>query len=246
MNAGYPILERSAIPGDCEGLQALASRMHAARSDVVSVQRRVASNDLEGVWAGAAAESFRSALAALPRELGSVAAAFEEASGGINGFASRLVELQDRASYYARQITGLEDDRRAAEGRRNEAQAKVDAAHLAHSAASDPISLKASSDALDLAIGGLRLATDDLELNDAEISRLRREAEQNREDYEQAVGTCCATLDRACTGVIGSGGDASDREGKGRTSALAGGPLPCLSSIAHQLEEIVDQVAPKK
>jgi hypothetical protein len=129
MDAGSPILGGAAIPGDPDGLRAIAARLQAARDDVSSVQGRVASNGLSD-WTGSAADAFRTSLNMLPGELGSVAAAFDGAAGAINGFVGQLADFQERAVYYANRIEVLEQELAAAQRRHDEAQSRVQAAQL--------------------------------------------------------------------------------------------------------------------
>jgi uncharacterized protein YukE len=193
MNVGYPTLEGAAIPGDPEGLDAIASRLQSAQADIASVQDRVAANELAG-WRGAAAERFRSSLEKLPGELGSVAVAFEHASGAIRRFASELTGFQHDASYYANRIKSMEEELHSSQRRHDEAQAKLAAARLRESAATEPISLKTAVNAVTAGLSKLRLALDAVEANRGELEKLRREAQTNREDYEQAVNTCANEL----------------------------------------------------
>jgi hypothetical protein len=206
MNVGSPILGGAAIPGDPDGLRAVAARLQAARDDVSSVQGRVASNELSD-WIGSAGDAFRSSLNKLPGELGSVAGSFDGAASAINGFAGQLAAFQEKAAYYADRIETLEQELAAAQHRHDEAQSRVQAARLREAAAHDPISLKTAADAVRYGLSLLHLALDDLDLHSQEITRLQREAQVNREDYEDAVRGCCSQLQDAsdsCTHPAGS------------------------------------------
>jgi uncharacterized protein YukE/surface antigen len=194
MNVGYPTLEGAAIPGEPGGLDAIASQLQSASTDIASVQERVAVNGLQGSWTGHAADAFRSSLDKLPGELGTVARAFEAASDSVRGFAGQLADFQSNASYCANRIRALEEDLQSAQRRHDEAQARVESARLRESVASDPISLKTAVDAVKDGLSQLRLALDDLEASHGELQRIRREAQNNREDYEQAVRACGAAL----------------------------------------------------
>jgi uncharacterized protein YukE len=231
MDVGSPILGGAAIPGDPEGLRAIASRLQAARTDVESVRGRVAANGLQGAWSGSAAEAFRSSLDRLPAELETVASVFAGASNSINSFAGQLVGFQDKASYYANRIISIEQDLSAAQHRHDEAQTKVETARLAQSAASDPISLKTATDAFKLGLSLLRQAIDDLDENSREIARVRHEAQENREDYESAVRACCATLQA-------SSEQTTHRNGTTRLgiSGVIGGLAVLLQSHSRELE----------
>src|SRR5580704_3234403 len=147
MNSGSPTLGGSAIPGDPDGLRAIASRLQSARDDVSSVQNRVAANGLSD-WTGAGGDAFRSSVNQLPGELGNVAGAFDGAAGAINGFAGQLEGFQERAVYYASRIEALAQELAAAQHRHDEAQNRVQVARLRESAAHDPISLKTAMDAV--------------------------------------------------------------------------------------------------
>ena len=104
MNVGYPTLEGASIPGDPEGLDAIASRLQAAHDDVSTVQERVAVDGAIAGWEGEAANKFRSSLEELPGELGTVASAFDAASSSIRSFAGQLTDFQNNAHYYASRI----------------------------------------------------------------------------------------------------------------------------------------------
>lgn len=206
MDVGSPILGGAAIPGDPDGLRAIAARLQTARDDVSSVQGRVASNGL-GDWSGSAGDAFRSSLNKLPGELGSVAGAFDEAAGAINSFSGQLTGFQERAAYYANRIKTLEQELAATQHRHDEAQSRVQAARLRESAAHDPVSLKTAVDAVRYGLSLLHQALDDLDLHSQEITRVQHEAQVNREDYENAVRACCAQLQGAsdsCTHSNGS------------------------------------------
>jgi uncharacterized protein YukE len=194
MNIGSPILGGAAIPGDPDGLMAIAGRLQAAHEDVSSVQGRVAVNGLQGSWSGSAAERFRSSLQKLPAELSNVTAAFDAASSSVNRFAAQLVGFQEKASYFANSIRSQEQDLDAAQQRHDEAQSQVNAARLRESIASDPISLNTAADAVRYGLTRLQLAIDDIDTHSNEIAKARREAQVNRDDYEAAVRACCATL----------------------------------------------------
>jgi hypothetical protein len=196
VNVGYPTLEGASIPGDPEGLRAIANRLQSARADVSAVQGRVAANGLDG-WSGQASDQFRSALNKLPGELGTVAGGFGAVSDAISGFAGQLAGFQENASHYATRIRSLEEDLAEAQQRHDEAQSQVDAARLRESAASDPVSLKAAADAVRYGLSLLNRAIDDLDAHSQELARIRREAQNNREDYEGAVRTCCTELQDA-------------------------------------------------
>ncbi len=196
MNVGYPILGDAAIPGDTEGLDGIAKRLRAARSDVTHVQDRVAANGLQD-WTGEAADRFRSSLERLPGELGNAAGAFDDAATGISRFAGELTGFQERAGDYAMRIREHEEAANAAQQRHDEAQTKVDAARQQQSEATDPVSLKAAGDALDLGLSLWRQALSDLEEHRGEIESLRRQAYENREQYDRAARVCCTTLGRA-------------------------------------------------
>lgn len=206
MNVGYPTLKDASIPGDPEGLDAIASHLRAAHDDVSTVQERVAVDGVVASWEGAAADRFRSSLNKLPGELGTVASAFDAASSSIRSFAGQLVDFQSNASYYASRIGSLEEELKSSQRRHDEAQAKVDTARLRESAATDPISLKTAVDAVRDGLGKLQLALDDVEANRGELERIRREAQTNREDYEQAVRACCTTLQDATESTTHSNG----------------------------------------
>jgi uncharacterized protein YukE len=197
MNIGYPTLGDSAIPGDPDGLSVVASRLAAARDQVSSVQGRVASNGLQGTWSGSAGDAFRSSLNLLPGELGSVAGAFDLASSAIGGFAGRLAGFQEQAAYFGSRIQALEEELAAAQHRHDEAQNRVRVARLREDAAHDPVSLKTAVDAVRYGLGLLQQALNDLDEHSQEITRLRGEAQANREDYESAVQACCAQLQDA-------------------------------------------------
>lgn len=206
MNVGYPILEGAAIPGDPDGLRVVAARFDAARTDVESVQQRVAVNGLQGEWTGTAADTFRGSLDKLPAELSVIAAAFERASDDVGSFAGQLAGFQEKAAYYARQIESQETELRAAQQRHSAAQSKVDEARLKQSLAADPVSLKTAGDAVSLALSLLECARGDVEESSSQITRLRGEARENRQDYDQAVSACCSALDGAGTTPSHHGG----------------------------------------
>jgi len=206
MNVGYPTLEGASIPGDPEGLAAIASQLQAAHDDVSTVQERVAVDGVVASWEGAAADRFRSSLNKLPGELGTVASAFDAASSGIRSFAGQLIDFQNNASYYANRIKSLEEELHSSQRRHDEAQAEVDSARLRESAATDPISLKTAVDAVKGGLSKLQLALDDVEANRGELERIRREAQTNREDYEQAVRACCTALQDATESTTHSNG----------------------------------------
>jgi uncharacterized protein YukE len=200
MNVGAPILQGDAIPGEPDGLRAVASRLETAEAEVTSVQRRVANNGLQGGWSGQAAEAFRSSLDRLPDALETVGGAFAAAAAAVTSFAAQLAGFQENASHYAAQIANLETDREGAQRRHDDAQTKVESARLARAAATDPVGLKTATDALDVGVSLLRQALDDLDENANQTARIRREAQENRENYDRAVNACCQALGDA-TGV---------------------------------------------
>lgn len=205
MNVGYPTLEGAAIPGDPTGLDAIAGQLQSAQTDIASVQERVTANELAG-WAGTAADRFRTSLDKLPGELGTVASAFENASGTVRRFAGELAEFQSHASYYASRIESCEEELHSSQRRHDEAQSELAAARFHASVTTDPISLKVAVDAVDDGISKLKLALDDVEANRGELERLRREAQTNREDYEDAVSRSCAALQDATAATAHSNG----------------------------------------
>lgn len=194
MNVGYPTLGTAAIPGDTEGLDAVVQRLRAARTDVACVQDRVAVNGLHD-WTGQAADRFRSSLNRLPGELGRAAGAFEQAAASVSAFAGELVGFQDRAAHYARRLGEHEEDAEAAQRRHDEAQSELDAARREQSNATDPVSLKAATDAVEVRLGAWRQALSTLEEHRSEITSLRQQARVNREQYERSVRTCCRALE---------------------------------------------------
>jgi chromosome segregation ATPase len=196
MNAGYPILGGAAIPGDAEGLDKIARRLRAAQADVTQVQRRVAANGLSE-WTGEAANRFRSSLTRLPGELGLAAGAFHEAASSLRRFASELSNLQARAADYAARIAEHEEAADAAQRRHDEAQSNVDEARQQQSEATDPAGVKAAADALAVGLSLWRQALAELEEHRGEVSALRRQAHENREQYERAVRLCCVTLEES-------------------------------------------------
>jgi uncharacterized protein YukE len=206
MNVGYPTLEGASIPGDPDGLAAIASQLQAAHDDISTVQERVAVDGVVASWEGSAADRFRSSLDKLPAELGTVAGAFDAASGRIRSFAGQLVDFQNNAHYYANRIKSLEEEIHSSQRRHDEAQVEVDAARVRESAASDPISLKTAVDAVKDGLGKLQLALDGVEANRGELECVRREAQTNREDYEQAVRACCTALQDATESTTHSNG----------------------------------------
>ena len=205
MNVGYPTLKGAAIPGDPTGLDAIAGQLQSAQTDIASVQERVTANELAG-WAGTAADRFRTSLDKLPGELGTVASAFENASGTVRRFAGELAEFQSHASYYASRIESCEEELHSSQRRHDEAQSELAAARFHASVTTDPISLKVAVDAVDDGISKLKLALDDVEANRGELERLRREAQTNREDYEDAVSRSCAALQDATAATAHSNG----------------------------------------
>jgi len=206
MNVGYPTLEGASIPGDPEGLDAIASRLQAAQDDVSTVQGRIAVDGAIAGWEGQAADRFRSSLEKLPGELTTVANAFEAASGSIRSFSGQLTDFQNNAHYYANRAKNLEEELHSSQRRHDEVQAEVDAARFRESAASDPISLKTAVEAVKDGLGKLQLALDGVEANRGELERVRREAQTNREDYEQAVRACCTELQDAAESTTHSNG----------------------------------------
>ncbi len=200
MNAGSPVLGAAAIPGDAEGLEVIARKLQAARHDVAQVQGRVAAGGLRD-WTGEAADRFRSKLERLPGQLGSAAGAFDGAASSVARFATELGGLQDRAVGYAERVTEHEEAAGAAQQRHDEAQSKVDEAREQQSHAADPASMSAASDALASGLDMWRCALADLEEHRGEISALRKQAHENREQYERAVMVCCRALDESCEAI---------------------------------------------
>jgi cell wall-associated NlpC family hydrolase/uncharacterized protein YukE len=199
MNVGYPILEDASIPGDPDGLLAVGGQLRAAFEDIATVQERVAIDGLQGSWIGLAANRFRESLKELPGELGTFAHAFNAASTTVRDFAGQLDGFQSNARYYASRIETLEADLHSAQHRHTEAQAEVEGARLRESLATEPVSLKLAGEAVKDGLDRLRLALDDLEANRGEIERIRREAQNNRENYEAAVRAGCTALQDAST-----------------------------------------------
>ncbi len=196
MNVGYPTLGAAAIPGDADGLEAIARRLQIARSDVTHVQGRVAANGLRD-WTGEAADRFRSSLERLPGELGQAAGAFDAAACSLVRFAAELASLQERAAGYAARIAEHEDAAEAAQQRHDEAQTKVNEARQQQSEATDPAGLKAASDALASGLSLWRQALSELEEHRGQIADLCRQVHENHEQYERAVTVCCTALDQS-------------------------------------------------
>jgi chromosome segregation ATPase len=193
MNAGYPTLGGEAIPGDIDGLAEIVRRLAEARSDVTRVQERVAANGLEE-WTGDAADRFRTTLGRLPAELGRAAGAFDEAAGALRRFSGDLATLQNNASHYAARLDELTEVASDTQGRHDVAEADVASARQRASQASDPASLKVAGDALQAALSGWRQLAHELDEQQAEIATLRKQAQENREHYDEAVRRCCASL----------------------------------------------------
>jgi cell wall-associated NlpC family hydrolase len=91
----------------------------------------------------------------------------------------------------------MEEELHSSQRRHDEAQAKLAAARLRESAATEPISLKTAVNAVRDGLSKLRLALDAVEANRGELEHLRGKAQTNREDYEQAVRACAAALQDA-------------------------------------------------
>jgi uncharacterized protein YukE len=185
------------IPGSPGGLEALASQLNNAANDIDSVRDRVATNGLEGTWSGHAADAFRSSLHELPSELAKVGGAFTSAAGAVSAFAGRLSELQQQAEGYQRRAEEAERELQDANARHAEAQTKLDESRVAHSLATDPVSLNTASQAVTLGESVVRQTAADIEEVGGNISRLVSAQQTVRDEYEDAVRVCSAALDAA-------------------------------------------------
>lgn len=190
------------IPGDSSALASLAAQLGSAAGEVGAVRSRITADGLGGSWSGAAAEAFRASLSELPGELAKAAEALGEGNAAIARFSGELAELQERARWYEEQIDASRQEQAAAESRRGEAEAELDRARLRHSLATDPVSLQSAKAAVDLGEGLVSRAAASVEESAATVARLMSAAVSLREEYEAAVGACCAALD----GVRGAGG----------------------------------------
>lgn len=183
------------IPGDPSGLAGLASQLWAAADHVGSVNGRLQSNSLQGAWSGNAAEAFRSTLHQLPGELTKVEQAFGDAGRAVGTFASTLEELQQRAAWYNGQLESARREMANAEAAKRSAESEVRAARQRGSAASDPVTKHAAQTALNDGVSMVGRAAADITSSGNRISSLERSATQLRDEYEQAVRTCCSALE---------------------------------------------------
>lgn len=238
------------IPGDPGGLSALASQLRAAADGIATVGGRVGENGLDGSWSGQAANAFRASVSPLPGELSKVFAAFVESSQALARFATRLAELQQKARWYEGQLEAARQEQSAAEARQARAQTELDTARRGHSLATDPASLHTTGQAVDLGESAVGQAVADVEDAVARAAKLVAAAVSLRQEYEDAVNSCCAALG----GARHSGG--SPLAGISRAvSGLAGRvdrglalwwhsgarDLEELLSDGHDLVDVVDQ-----
>ncbi len=186
------------IPGSPGGLDALAGQLENAANDINAVGDRVATNGLDGEWSGQAADAFRSTLHRLPGELTTVGGAFGDAMGTIRSFAGRLAELQQQAQWYQEKMEESERDLQAANARHDEAAEGLRNANRAQAAATDPVSLNAAKQAVDLGESMVRQAIADVEDIGGQISQLNSGTDSIRREYEEAVRSSCSALDAAC------------------------------------------------
>jgi hypothetical protein len=236
MNVGSPTLGGAAIPGDPGGLGSIAARLRSAAEDLSSLQGRVAANELNG-WTGAAADTFRTSLNKLPGELGSAAAAFDHAARAVSSFSAELAGLQDRAAFYASRIVALEHELAAAQRRHDEAQSRVSAARFKEAMAHDPVSMKTAVTAVQYGLSLLHQAVGELNLHSEGITRLRHEAQANRENYERAVRACCGQLQDALGAMSNGSGSAHVS-----ISSIIGGIGLFWARRLEGPKEIVDEV----
>jgi uncharacterized protein YukE len=183
------------IPGSPDALDALASQMSQAAADIDSVRDRVASNGLDRVWIGRAAESFRSALHQLPGELANVSEGFNEAASTITRFAATLAELQQQERWYDEHLNSAEQELRDANIQSANARTKLHAANLQRSLATDPVSLGTAERAVDAGESLVKQAAADIEDIGGGIAQLVSGTDKLRCEYEDAVRVCATAIE---------------------------------------------------
>jgi uncharacterized protein YukE len=136
------------VPGEADGVERLAVRLDRFAAAAGDASARLTGLDTEH-WSGQAAESFRVALAPVPRHLTRAAAALAEAARALAGYAAALRAAQDAASSAIRLVeqstpdllaTDRETARRIVERARAEVAeaARAAVARLAEAAADVP------------------------------------------------------------------------------------------------------------
>lgn len=206
------------------------------------VRGRVDANGLQGSWSGSAAEAFRGSLRELPGELGKVASAFGDAGQAVGSFASRLAEIQHEAAWYNRQIEGAKDEHGAALARQASVKAQLDDARLRHSLATDPVGLQTAKAAVDAGESAFRSAAADVEEIAGRVAKLVEGTVKLRSEYEQAVLSCCSTLD----GVRSSGGRSFGAWLQAAVAGFVGAAQTAASwwlSNGRRLENAAGQIA---
>ena len=185
------------IPGDPGALGALAAGWLSAADGVETVHLRVAQNGLEGSWSGEAGGAFRSSLSTLHAEIAPIAPAFRAAGQAVTRFASELETLQLRAHRQARAIEEAEQEERLAHARTAAAKVNLDEAQLAHSLATDPISIATARSAVTTCEALFSSATARVAEIQGSLSSLTAGMQGIETEYKSAVSRCAVALGAA-------------------------------------------------
>jgi hypothetical protein len=197
VRAGGATLGANAILGDAGAVGSIAGRLRTAANNVHTIQSRISSNGLHGSWSGQAANAFESTLGQLPGELDKLGASFDAAAGALERFGSSLDTAQAKANWLAAKIEQAEGDMRGAQARHDSASRDLAHAERAHTNASDPASKVSAQQAVDQARAAAASAQAAVDDHNSEIASYRKQAESNREQYEEAVRACCGAVDAA-------------------------------------------------
>lgn len=184
------------IPGDVGGLLELGSQLTSAASQIQAAQGRIAQNGLSN-WTGNGGSQFREKLEDFHPKLGGAAEALSTAGAQVTNFAKALQGFQDTAQWQTKQISNSRASLEAAQAAHGQAQTRLDEANLKHSLATDPISLRTAKALVNVAedlFRSTRNAVDDAAAN---LAKYTKAAEQNFDDYQQAVKAAARAIEDA-------------------------------------------------